>query len=200
MLDLPILFTQERANIFLDSAAAESPKIFTNLLLLGIGWLIGKRLSIVWSQRQKQREQDLVAAQEFHAAYGEFFATWKLWNYWLLDHGQELPSISARWNILERACQAEAKLEATLIRLASERKLTTEDIETLGRFRQLFQTLRESIRDGKRLNWNHSDHPQYAEFKRLGSKVAAIVGSHQVPDDRQLLRITSNLFEPSQAS
>ena len=189
-------FTDERAKILLDTIAVEGPKVATNLLLLGVGWLIGKRLSIIWSERQKLREQDLVAARDFHLAYGDFFATWKLWNYHLQMGKDALPE-SSRWKILERACQAEAKLEATLIRLASERALSKAESETLGRFRQLFQTLRESIRDNKRLDWNHSEHPQYSEFKRLAPKVAAIIGRLELTNESQLQKITSNIFEPS---
>ena len=65
----------------LDSAAVETPKLLTYLIFLGLGWLIGKRLTILWSGRQKQNEQDLDAARDFHALYGDFFALWKLWNY-----------------------------------------------------------------------------------------------------------------------
>jgi hypothetical protein len=136
--------------------------------VIGIGWLIGKRLSLVWSDKQKRREQDLIAAREFHLSYGEFLATWKLWNYFLKFGAENLPG-SSRWTILDRACQAEAKLEATLVRLASERQLTEQEIEILGKYRQLFQTLREAIRDNAPLDWNFSQHPQYSEFKKFGS-------------------------------
>ena len=60
------------------SAAGEIPKVVTTLILAGIGWYIGKRLTILWSYRQKRNEQDLIAALDFHAQYGEFFSLWKL--------------------------------------------------------------------------------------------------------------------------
>ena len=65
----------------LDAAAIETPKLLTTLIFLGLGWVIGKQLTVLWSRRQKQNEQDLDAARDFHALYGEFFALWKLWNY-----------------------------------------------------------------------------------------------------------------------
>jgi len=190
------VFTDERVKLFLDSAAIEGPRIFTSLVLLGIGWLIGRRLSLLWSEKQKRREQDLVAARDFHIAYGEFFATWKLWNYFLKQGSEGLPG-SSKWTILDRACQAEAKLEATFVRLASERFLTPAEFEKICKFRQLFQLLRESIRNNIGLDWNHPNHPQYAEFKRLAPSVAAIIGSHRLPDERSLQKITASIFEPT---
>lgn len=60
-------FTQERLQKLLDSAAVESPKLATYLVFLGLGWFIGRRLTILWSRRQKENEQDLDAARDFHA-------------------------------------------------------------------------------------------------------------------------------------
>ena len=67
--------------------------------------------------------------------------------------------------ILQDACRAEATLESTFVRLAAERQLSQAEVESLGGFRQIFQHLRESIRDGVPLSWNNSEHPAYAEFK-----------------------------------
>jgi len=77
----------ERLKLLLDSAAVESPKLLTYFVFLGLGWLIGKRLTILWSREQKENEEDLVAARAFHQLYGDFFALWKLWNYSLQDPG-----------------------------------------------------------------------------------------------------------------
>ena len=192
-------FTDARVKLLFDSVATEIPKIITSLVVLGVGWLIGKRLSLLWSERQKRKEQDMIAAREFHTAYGDFFATWKLWNYFLRQGPERLPGAS-RFGILEKACQAEAKLEATFVRLASERSLTREDVEALGKFRQLFQRLRQSIRDNQPLDWNHSAHPQYSEFKQLAPRVAAIISSQELIDQQSLVRITSNIFEPDEVA
>jgi hypothetical protein len=185
--------TPDRLNKMLDSAAVEIPKLLTYLIFLGLGWLIGKRLTVLWSRRQKQNEQDLDAVREFHAVYGEFFALWKLWNYYIRNLGAEALPGASRWELLDRACQSEAKLESTLVRLASEKALTSKDIGALGRFRQRYQQLRESIRDNVPLEWNHSEHPDYVEFKTLAPQVAAIiVGTSRVRQDL-LMKITSNM-------
>jgi hypothetical protein len=192
---VPAWITPERWNQVLDAAAVETPKLIMTLVFLGLGWVIGKRLTVLWSRRQKQNEQDLDAARDFHALYGEFFALWKLWNYYVRDLGAEALPGASRWQLLDRACAGEAKLESTFVRLASEKSLTGKDIDTLGRFRQRYQQLRESVRDNVPLEWDHSEHPDYMEFKTLAPQVAAIIiGSGRVR--RELLtKITSNIYE-----
>jgi hypothetical protein len=51
-----IWLTEDRVQKILDSAAVETPKLVTYLIFLGAGWLIGKRLSVVWSGEQKERD------------------------------------------------------------------------------------------------------------------------------------------------
>ena len=193
--DPTLWLTQERWDKMLDSSATETPKLLTTLIFLGLGWVIGKRLTVLWSRQQKENEQDLDAARDFHALYGDFFALWKLWNYYIRDLGAEALPGASRWELLDRACRSEARLESTLVRLASEKTLMGKDIDTLGRFRQRYQQLRESIRDNVPLAWDHSEHPDYLEFKRLAPQVAAIiVGTGRVR--RELLtKITSNMYE-----
>lgn len=100
--------------------------------------------------------------------------------------------------MLDRACEAEGSLESTLVRLACERSLGARDVELLGRFRQLYQRLRESIRDDRPLAWDHAEHPEYVAFKTLAPQVAALIVGRDAAianrGDRStaLLDITSN--------
>jgi hypothetical protein len=185
----------DKVVILLNSAIAEIPKLTTYLLFLGAGWYIGRRLTLLWSFTQKQREQDLVAAGQFHTLYGEFFAVWKLWNYFIRRGGATEFVGASRWILLDRAAQAEAKLEATLVRLSSERKLGSAEVDILGRFRHLYQKLRESIRDNKPLEWDSSEHPRYVEFKHLAPQVAAIITGQRSIQADVLRKITSNIYE-----
>lgn len=185
----------ERTQRMLDSVAAEIPKLVTYLVFLGLGWLIGRRLTVLWSRHQKENEQDLDAARDFHALYGDFFALWKSWNYYVRDLGAEALPGASRWELLDRACKSEARLEATFARLASQRSLTADEIDTLGRFRQRYQQLRESIRDNMPLAWDHSEHPDYVEFKMLAPQVAAIIAGSDHVRKKLLLEITSNIYE-----
>ena len=127
--------------------------------------------------------------------YGEFFALWKLWNYYIRDLGADALPEASRWELLDRACASEAKLEATLVRLASQRALASEDIRMLGRFRQRYQRLRECIKRNEPLEWNHSEHPEYVEFKTLALQAAAIIAGTGSVRPEQLIEITSNIYE-----
>jgi hypothetical protein len=114
------------------------PTFIGSLVLLLLAWLIGQRITTTWNVRQKQKENDLENAREFHGLYGEFIAIWRLWNYFLSN--ESVSSDSARgWALYDRAYTAEGKMEALLVRLACERVLSSEDIDVLGRFRQVYQ-------------------------------------------------------------
>jgi len=84
----------------------------------------------------------------------------------------------------------------------SHRQLDREVLRTLGRFRQSYQMLRETIRAGKRLDWNWSEHPEYVDFKRDATAVASLLHSgkaHQSTAARlrgeAWLAVTSNEWE-----
>jgi hypothetical protein len=171
----------------------------SGVVLLALTWLVGQRLSYQWSVRQKRRELQLASLQQFYAAYGEFFAVWKLWN--RLD-GQDAMRAERRWELLKRSAAAEATIEGTSVKLSVELELKTADISCLGRFRQAFQQLRESIRDDVHLPWPDSTCPEYLTFKALSVSVAALLtgkwSDSPVPAataTAQLFRVTSNEWE-----
>jgi hypothetical protein len=172
--------------------------LLTLVVALIAGWSFGNRVTYFWNERQKRREFQLSALQQFYAAYGEFFAVWKLWNP-LVDASQG--STDKGWKLHERAAAAEAIIEGTLVKLACEMDLDDSTIEELGRFRQGFQRLRESIRYGKKLPWDSSENPEYKTFKRLSIQVSSLIaGEWKRPSslqnaEVQLSRITSNSFE-----
>jgi hypothetical protein len=182
-------------HILIEAALKEIPKLISALVLLGLVWFVGNRISLKWNLRQKQKENELAAARDFHALYGEFFAIWKIWNYHIRDVGAELLPCVSRCSLLDRACSAEGKLESMLVRLACEGDLDDPKVEVLGQFCQLYQELRESIRDNQPLAWDHSDHPRYLAFKRTAPKVASLIVKRQIVDSTILEDITSDRWE-----
>jgi hypothetical protein len=172
---------------------------FNGILLLALTWLVGQRLAYQWNVRQKRRELQLTALQQFYLAYGDFFAVWKLWN--RLD--RNVPTFDdRRWELWNRAATAESTVEGTLVKLSLEINLEEVDVSNLGRFRQAFQQLRESIRDNVLLPWPFGDCPEYKTFKALSIVVAALLNGEwsSSPISRkraqeQLETITSNRWE-----
>lgn len=189
---------QEQINLeVIKTALTIAVAVFT----LGVGWIIGNRLSarisVAWAIRQKQREIELETAKSFYAAYGEFFAVWKLWGYHKEKHGPD----ASRWDLLQRASTSEGAMEAIFVKLASERWLTKREVEILGRFRQAYQTLREAIRDDRSMGWSSDKYADYVSFKRLAGLVSAIILSSTPrrspiadPEDA-LMQVTSNTWE-----
>ena len=153
-----------------------------------------------WSIRQKRRELQLSAANTFDRLYGEFFKIWKLWKNYKKE-GIDCKEVS-QWDLLAMTCTAEAGMEAILVKIASEFILTDEDIITLGRFRQAYQSLREHIRENKEFTWNHPYHPQYMQFKKMGAYIATLLSEFSTAKDPSreeaiynLQRITSTKFK-----
>jgi hypothetical protein len=163
--------------------------------------LVGSGLGYWWNVQLKRREADLTTIRAFHDLYGEFFAVWKLWNYYVEDIGPEHFPDASRWKLLERACAAEGRMEAILIDLSSKYHSDRSSLEKLGRFRQVYQQLRETIRSNKALNWNWSEHPTYMAFKCLAPVVAYMTRGRRKDDhfyDTQIeawLYVTDNRHE-----
>ena len=78
------------------------PSLVVALITLTLGWFVGSRISNHWTLIQRRKELDLETAQTFHKLYGEFFALWKLWNYFIHDIGAEALPEASRWELLNR--------------------------------------------------------------------------------------------------
>ncbi|PRO68981.1 mechanosensitive ion channel family protein [Alteromonas gracilis] len=76
-------------DLFIQELVKYSPKFIGSALLLGLGWVIGKRITHYWNYRKSKQELDLEASKNFQSLYGEFFEIWKLWNYYSRDVGKE---------------------------------------------------------------------------------------------------------------
>jgi len=75
---------------------------------------------------------------------------------------------------MRRAATAEGKIESLIVKLATERELTPDEIRTLGLFRQAYQRLREAIRNGDRFDWTRNSR-KYLLYNQLSSRVAHMI-------------------------
>ena len=146
-------------------------------LSLSATWFIGQRLTAYWNLRQKRNELNLASLQAFHALYGEFKEVVKIWRLAKrpLKQPVEIPH-DERWKLLTRACAIESKSEALVLRLTTERFLSSEESATIGLFRQAIQTLRQSIRDNTDCPLG-SRRAEYRLMNHLAPQVAAIVSA-----------------------
>jgi hypothetical protein len=131
----------------------------TALIGAALAYGIGVQVTERWDERKRRREADLAALAEFYRLYGDFFATWKLWN----AHKRFAQTVAspehAQWSLMQRAADTEGGFEALLVKVVAERKLKPPDIELLGCFREGYQTLRETIRKNKALGWRATEPP-----------------------------------------
>jgi hypothetical protein len=127
--------------------------LFTALIGAVLAYIVGVRVTAEWDERKRRREADLAALAEFYRLYGDFLATWRLWNARKTYAGSVASPEDTQWALLQRAGDTEAGFEALLIKLAAERELEDQDIALLGCFREGYQTLRETIRRNKALGW-----------------------------------------------
>ncbi len=161
------------ANVLFELFKAGLTAIITVLGLI-LTWLFGLKFTAQWNIRQKQRELDLSAAEQFRTLYGEFLTVWRLWDAARKDDSQKA---LMRWDLLKRACDAEGKVESLLMKLSIERHLTPKDIKDLGEFRQGYQLLRMFIRDGH--SWESSEFRKtYETFKNVSCQVGAMIFSN----------------------
>ena len=80
--------------IELEKALLATIPVLAGVLVTG---LVGSRFGYWWNLQLKRREADLASMKTFHELYGEFFAVWKLWNYFARDIGPEHFPDASRW-------------------------------------------------------------------------------------------------------
>src|ERR1700681_3799105 len=163
------------------------------LIKAGLGWFIGLRLTVHWNLRQKRRELDFTNAQEFHAIYGDFKETSKIWRIVKRNKDRNLTILpECRWSLLTQACAVEGKNEAIIVKLATERRMIPAETRTLGLFRQALQTLRESIRDDEEVP-SSSRGAEYVFVNELAAEVACIISAHRSQAELRPQTASANL-------
>lgn len=167
----------------------------SGLIIAVAAALIGIFIAWIYTERREKirvrNERDLAAAAELYQVYGQFFATWKVWNDHLRNNAppsaSRIPQLGApddqrRSELLAQAAEAEGGFEALLVRLTLEHDLGDDQRAVLWCLRKASKQLRNSIRDGVQLLWwrddshgpgaGHDGYRAYQAFKMLTSVVA----------------------------
>lgn len=166
-----------------DSVQLELIKTGFGCLLLALGWFVGQRIIAFWDIRKKRQEIDFETAKQFHQLYGEFKEVSRLWRTFCFTGERsrrlEFPP-HFHFELLRRATAAEGGVEGIIVKLATERLLTPDDIRNLGLFRQAYQQLRQAIRDGSELDWINKT-AAYDLYNELATATSSIVFSNKRP-------------------
>lgn len=158
-----------------DSIILEAVKAVFGFGLLATGWILGQRIVALWDIRKKRQELDISTAVQFQQLYGELKEVGRLWRESRKPKATQmgLPT-DLHWSLLTRATNAESKYEAVVMKLASERQLTDDQIAALGVFRQACQQLRQSIRNNEEVSWTDFG-PEYFLFNDLAAEVTCLI-------------------------
>ena len=174
---------------FWSDVLLEVIKTLLSVVLLFISWQVGQRIIAYWDYRKKRNEIDIDSAHRFFGLYGEFRAINRLWNIFCFNTLHELKeqasargsklitipdSNNVRWELIKRAADAESGIESLILKLTAERRLDRKEMEALGRFRQAYQKLRESIRADRPLRWSHATK-EYEVFNDLATRFARMI-------------------------
>src|SRR4051794_27917924 len=79
-------------------------------------WVVTGRLARNYEARKARRDRDLAAAEELYEVYGQFFATWKAWEYMRGRKPRSRGSVGAeaRADLLAQAARCEGLYESLL--------------------------------------------------------------------------------------
>lgn len=175
------------------------PAVLTGI----ISAVISSRLTIN-AFVQKRGELQLVAQNRFYELYGEFLAIWRVWNSVqpLLVAEVDGPAVRIREGLLDRATQAEGRVESILLKLCSERELTDPQLDSIGIFRQAYSLLRKSILRKEEVPFTSSNDRGYLALKTLSIRVGNLIASNAPTKPpapqraiEQFMRVTSNDYE-----
>ncbi|MFN2455299.1 MAG: hypothetical protein ABR577_13880 [Pyrinomonadaceae bacterium] len=167
-----------------DSIILEAVKALFGFVLLAAGWFLGQKIIASWDIRKKQQELDIGTAVQFQQLYGELKEVGRLWRESRKPGATPIGTPGdLRWSLLARGANAESKYEAVVMKLASERTLTPNQLAALGLFRQACQQLRQSIRKNQEVSWTDFG-PEYFLFNDLAAEVTCLIG---MPQPRKLV-------------
>lgn len=159
-----------------------TPLLPTLCLLLG-----GQRILNQYEHKRKKKEQEIEllrtvrekryqAVESLYHLFAVFMALYRE-----IDRPEtDLSDEGVRNALLKRATEAEAEVDALILRIGCEFVHKPEaGLEALlGNLRQAVQHWREVLEHHKRLEFYYSDHPDYVRFKETFARTAAFMVHH----------------------
>lgn len=124
------------------------------------------------------REKQYTAVESLYGSFAKFMSLYRL----IDDGSTDLANQKTREELLHKAIQAEAEIDALILRIGCEfaQKDTEQILESLlGHLRQSVQLWRESIQSGEKLPFLSSQQEDYVRFKETFAATAAFM-VHQI--------------------
>jgi hypothetical protein len=156
-------------------------------VVAAIAWFVTGRFTRRQEAAKARQQRLLAAAEELYAVYGQFFATWKAWEFARGRRRDQKGTVAAevRQALLTQAAHVEGRYESLIVRVALEHRLSLADRTAMWSLRFALKELRTAIRDDVPLGWWRTDDPaspqehagalRYSAFKVLTATVASIL-------------------------
>ncbi|HWM72976.1 MAG TPA: hypothetical protein VNQ53_04505 [Nocardioides sp.] len=157
------------------------------IVVAAIAWFVTDRFTRQQEAAKARHQRLLAAAEELYSVYGQFFATWKAWEFARGRRRDNKGTVATeiRQALLTQAAQVEGRYESLIVRVALEHRLGVADRTALWSLRFALKELRSAIRDDVPLGWWRTDDPaspqehagalMYSAFKDLTATVASIL-------------------------
>lgn len=157
------------------------------VVVAAIAWFVTGRFAQRQEAAKARHQRLLAAAEELYGVYGQFFATWKAWEFARGRRRDQTSTVAdeVRLPLLTQAAQVEGRYESVIVRVALEHHLDLPERTAMWSLRFALKELRSAIRDDSPLGWWRTDDPaspqehagalRYAAFKDVTAKVASIL-------------------------
>ena len=158
------------------------PILPTLFLILGGQYLLDRyaekrnekeqQMALLRTVREKQYE----AVEALYHVFSLFMSLYREIN----SSNTDLGNGDMRKNLLKRVIEAEAEVDALILRIGCEfaHASETELEDLLGHLRQSVQLWRETLQKGQMLPFYASDQPDYVRFKETFARTAAFMVQH----------------------
>lgn len=152
-------------------------------LLPAIVAVVGGQAILIGYRKSREQEVELIRAvrerqyeaiQSLYTLFGQYMALYRDIN------RSDLTDLVGREELMKRAIQSEAEVEALLLKIACEfADESGERLEyLLGHLRHSVQYWREQVAEGKKLEFAGSNSPDYLKFKETFAETAAFMVHH----------------------
>ncbi|NES86889.1 MAG: hypothetical protein F6K10_39235 [Moorea sp. SIO2B7] len=136
---------------------------------IGGQWIVNqyqlaqKRLASRLELARFVRERQYESLEQLYDLFGRFMSLYRIIN----SQDTDLADVEIRKDLLKRCAEAEAGVDAVILRIASEftHEYQASLAQSLGNLRQSVQIWRERISEGKRLPFDYSQQQDYVRFK-----------------------------------
>lgn len=170
-----LTFAQEILKTIIGGAVPVAIAAFGGQWILNKYQLSQKRRESRLELARFVRERQYESLEQIYNLFGRFMSLYRLIN----ATDTDLSDPEVRYGLLQRCAEAEAGVDAVILRVASEftNEYKPDIARALGALRQSVQIWRERVSEGQRLPFIASDQPDYVRFKASFAQISTYLSA-----------------------